>query len=97
MEYERWMERIPDARTVISRWARPHVFALSMDEDQHCLTTLKPHQSQMPLEQEASKPMFALKPADGVIGCQVNAVQACYRDFRALARTVARRSGVAVA
>ena len=41
--------------------------------------------------------MFALKPADGVIGSQVNAVQGCYRDFRALARTVARRCGVTTA
>ena len=51
----------------------------------------------MPLAQEARKPMFSLKPADGVIGGQANAVQACYRDFRALSRTVARRFGVATA
>ena len=40
---------------------------------------------------------FALKPADGVIGSQVNAVQGCYRDFRALARTVARQCGITIA
>ena len=51
----------------------------------------------MPLAQEARKPMFALKPADGVIGSQVNAVQGCYRDFRALARIVAEQSGVTAA
>ena len=66
----------------------------SVDEDEHCLATLKHYRSLMPLAQEARKPMFALKPADGVIGSQVNAVQGCYRDFRALARTVAERSGV---
>ena len=93
MAYERWMERIPGAyrEFVVGEAARP---ALSMDEDEHCLATLKPYQSLMPLAQEARKPMFALKPADGVIGSQANAVQACYRDFRALARTVARRCGV---
>ena len=38
--------------------------------------------------------MFALKPADGAIGGHVNAVRGCYRDFRALAREVARRCAV---
>ena len=69
----------------------------SVDEDEHCLATLKHYRSLMPLAQEARKPMFALKPADGVIGSQVNAVQGCYRDFRALARTVARRCGITIA
>ena len=96
MAYERWMERIPGAYRdfVVGEAARP---ALSMDEDEHCLATLKHYRSLMPLAQEARKPMFALKPADGVIGSQANAVQACYRDFRALARTVAQRSGVTTA
>ena len=96
MAYERWMERIPGAYRgfVVGEAARP---ALSMDEDEHCLATLKHYRSLMPLAQEARKPMFALKPADGVIGSQVNAVQGCYRDFRALARTVARRSRVTTA
>ena len=93
MAYERWMERIPGAYRdfVVGEAARP---APSMDEDEHCLATLKHYRSLMPLAQEARKPMFALKPADGVIGSQVNAVQACYRDFRALARTVAQWSDV---
>ncbi len=49
----------------------------------------------MPLAQEARKPMFALRPADGAIGGHANAVQACYRDFRALARKIAERCGMA--
>ena len=87
MAYERWMERIPGAYRgfVVGKAARP---ALSMDKDKHCLATLKHYRSLMPLAEEARKPMFALKPADGVIGSQVNAVRGCYRDFRALARTV---------
>ena len=97
MAYERWMERIPGAYReflVGKKAARP---VPSVDEDEHCLATLKHYGSLMPLAQEALKPMFALKPADGAIGGHANAVQACYRDFRALARTVARRSGVAPA
>ena len=95
LAYERWMERIPGAYRdfVVDKRART---TLSMDKDKHCLATLRHYQSLMPLAQEARKPMFALKPADGAIGGHANAVQRCYRDFRALARTVARRCGVTV-
>ena len=48
----------------------------------------------MPLAQEARKPMFLLKPADGAIGGHAGAVRDCYRDFRALAETVATRAGL---
>ena len=65
-----------------------------MEEDPLCLATLKHFRSLMPLAQEARKPMFALKPADGAIGGHVSAVRGCYRDFRALAREVARRCAV---
>ena len=39
----------------------------------------------MPLAQEARKPMFALKAADGAIGGHAAAVEGCYRDFQELA------------
>lgn len=57
----------------------------------HCLAMLKDYRSLMPMAQEARKPKFHLKPADGAIGAHV---QSCYRDFRALARTIAERSGL---
>ena len=91
--YERWMDRIPGAyrNSVVgdTEWPCP-----PMEEDPHCLATLRHVRSLMSLAQEARKPMFALKPADGAIGGHVNAVRGCYRDFRALAREVARRCAV---
>ena len=48
----------------------------------------------MPLAQDAQKPMFALKAPDGAIGGHAAAVQGCYRDFQALAKTVAERAGI---
>ena len=57
---------------------------------------LKHYRSLMPLAQEARKPMFFLKPADGAIGGHASAVQDCYRDFRELARRIADRCGVAL-
>ena len=91
MAYERWMERIPRAYRdfVMNDNTAP---VPSMDEDEHCLTTLKHYRSLMPLAQEARKPIFALKPADGAIGGHANAVQACYRDFRKLAQTILARA-----
>lgn len=93
--YARWIERIPTSYRE-SVLAEPVRGPLTIDRDPHCLATLKHFRSLMPLAQEARKPMFALKPADGAIGGHAQAVQECYRDFRALARKVAERCGVAL-
>lgn len=46
------------------------------------------------MAQEARKPMFLLKPADGAIGGHQAAVQQCYRDFEALAKTIETLMGL---
>jgi chromosome partitioning protein len=69
---------------------------IDIDKDPHCLAMLKHYRSLMPLAQEARKPMFFLKPADGAIGGHSKAVQDCYGDFRALAQRIADRCGVAL-
>ena len=61
----------------------------------HLLAHLKDYRSLMPLAQEASKPMFKLKPADGAIGGHQTAVLECYRDFLGLAVRVENRIGLA--
>ena len=92
--YRRWMSRIPAVYAAAVAGESPPSEDTTIDDDPHCLATLKHYRSLMPLAQEARKPMFALKPADGAIGGHAAAVQACYRDFRALARTVAKRVGL---
>jgi hypothetical protein len=69
---------------------------VTLAKDPHGLATLKHYRSLMPLAQEARKPMFFLRPADGAIGGHSAAVQECYRDFRALAQQIAQRCGVAL-
>ncbi len=93
--YARWMGRIPDVyrESVLDEAIQPSV---SVDKDPHCLSTLKHYRSLMPLAQEARKPMFFLKAADGAIGGHAAAAQDCYRDFRALAERIAERCGVAL-
>ncbi len=92
--YNRWMARIPAVyrEAVLDESAVNTTIAVA--DDPHCLAALKHYRSLMPLAQEARKPMFFLKPADGALGGHVAAVQDCYRDFRTLARMVASRCGI---
>ena len=65
--------------------------ASSTEDDAECIATLKQYRSLMPMAREARKPMFHLKAADGALGGHIYAVQDCYRDFKALAKSIAAR------
>lgn len=93
--YAKWIARIPGVYRE-SVLEEPADSSVSVDNDPYCLATLNHYRSLMPMAQESRKPMFHLKPADGAIGAHVQAVQDCYKDFRALAITIAERSGVAM-
>ena len=88
--YQRWVERIPRVyHESILRESSP-----PPDPDPHRLATLKHYRSLMPLAQDAHKPMFLLKPADGAIGGHTEAVLDCYRDFKELAIRIATDCGL---
>lgn len=91
--YDRWMSRIPAVyrEAVLDQAAGPSVRVV---DDPYCLATLKHYRSLMPLAQEARKPMFFLRAADGALGGHAQAVQECYRDFHTLAREIADRCGL---
>ncbi len=92
--YAKWMARIPGVyREAVLGEATPQA-GVTIARDPHCLSTSKHYRSLMPLAQEAHKPMFFLKPADGAIGGHGQAVQDCYRDFLTLALEIAKRAGV---
>lgn len=82
--YEKWIDRVPDAY-------RKFVLAGQAEFEQDQLALLKHYRSLMPLAQEARKPMFMLKPADGAIGSHYQAAQGAYRDFRLLAERILER------
>ena len=91
--YERWMAQIPELyRLAVLNEKAPD--SLSLSNDVHCLKQLKHYRSLMPLAQEAKKPMFHLKSADGAIGAHLQAVQGAYQDFQELARSIAQRTEV---
>lgn len=93
--YNRWIARIPQVyrNAVLGEPGNGDIIVI---DDPHCLALLKHYRSLMPLAQEARKPMFHLKPADGAIGAHLQAVQSAHRDFVALAHGIAERTEVQV-
>jgi cellulose biosynthesis protein BcsQ len=67
---------------------------ISIEDDPNCLALLKNYQSLMPMAQEAHKPMFHLKPADGAIGAHTKVVRNVYDDFKKLAYKIAERTQI---
>ncbi|MCA1961909.1 MAG: hypothetical protein LDL33_14085 [Desulfomonile sp.] len=69
---------------------------MTVREDPDCLALLKHYRSLVPMAQEARKPIFDLRPADGALGAHYATVQAAYRDFEELAIKVATRIGLEI-
>lgn len=93
--FDRWMAKIPStyATAVLQNKADP---ATTVDNDSNCIAKLKDYRSLMPLAQEARKPMFFLKPADGALGAHQSAVQETYKDFETVAKKIAPRVGIKI-
>jgi chromosome partitioning protein len=87
--HQRWINEIPR----IYRQALLDEEGDVPSPDPHHLATLRYYRGLIPMAQEARKPMFLLKPADGAIGSNAAAVQDCRRDFEALARRIAAAAG----
>lgn len=93
--YDLWIAHIPTVyrNFVLDQTGDSEV---AVDADPNSLALLHSYLSLMPLAQEAHKPMFHLKPADGAIGSHIRAVQRVREDFRELAQAIALRTGVPV-
>ncbi len=91
--FERWMARIPStyAKAVLEETAPA---SATIDNDPHCIAKLKDYRSLMPLAQEAHKPIFFLKPADGALGAHTYAVSEAYKNFHSVAIKIAAKVGV---
>lgn len=91
--FGQWLNRIPvQYRESVLNMLPAQVPTLAADPN--CLAQLKDYRSLMPMAQEARKPMFHLKPADGAFGGHQAAVSDCYADFKRLTLEIARRAGV---
>ncbi len=88
--YQKWMERIPGTyRTAVLGMDKDPKVAVA--DDPHCLAQLKHYFGLVPMAQEARKPIFLLRPADGAIGAHLQAAQSAYHDFHALAERIEAR------
>ena len=85
--FQRWIAKIPSEYRE-SVLQQDHSESPAIEADERLLAHLKDYRSLMPLAQEANKPMFMLKPADGAIGAHQKAVMGCYDDFRSLAQKI---------
>jgi len=85
--FDRWIAKIPEAyaTAVLEKKMQP---GLTIDTDSNCIAKLRDYRSLMPLAQEAHKPMFHLKAADGALGAHANAVNNVYDEFRSVAQKI---------
>ena len=91
--FERWIARMPStyAESVLEKSVDSSV---TTENDPNCIAKLKDYRSLMPLAQEAHKPMFFLKPADGALGAHSYAVTDAYKDFKIVAQKIAAKAGI---
>jgi len=91
--YEKWIARIPGTYSQFVLDEK-ECEVTTVTQDEHCFALLKHYRSLMPMAQEARKPMFFLKPADGALGAHTYAVRDAYNDFLALAEKIVNRAGI---
>jgi cellulose biosynthesis protein BcsQ len=85
---ELWMKRIPETYAKYVLDQPPE--AKHPSEDPQCLGLLKRYGSLMPMAQEARKPIFHLKPADGALGAHAAAARDARGDFKTVAKRIAQ-------
>ncbi|MGL4746020.1 MAG: ParA family protein [Dermatophilaceae bacterium] len=91
--YERWLRRIPaEYRSSVLCLNDPAPATVA--EDTNLLGQIRRHRSLTPMAQDARKPVFELKPADGAFGGHQGAVQQAADEFRRLATAVFEAAGV---
>jgi chromosome partitioning protein len=92
--YGRWLERIPAVYREAVLGSPSEQKQIFSERDRNCLATLRNYRSLMPMAQDARKPMFDLRPADGAIGSHAQLVQTCAAEFANLASEIASRCGL---
>lgn len=92
--YSQWIDKMPSTYKQSVLGEREPPGTCDETNDQYCLAHLKDYRSLMPMAQDARKPMFVLKPADGAIGAQQSAVRNCYNDFKMLAQAIIKSCNI---
>lgn len=89
-----WFERVPQAyrQSILDRPIDSP--AITVLADWECLAVMKPFRSLAPMAQEARRPIFLLRPADGAVGAHAVAARSAYADFAALTKRLLGRIGL---
>jgi cellulose biosynthesis protein BcsQ len=82
--YDRWLRQMP-AEYRSSVLDIPAENAPQPAEDEYCLGLIKHYHSLAPMAQEARRPLFLLRSADGAIGAHQQSVRDAYGHFEMLA------------
>ena len=91
--YDRWLSQVPgEYRKAVL--AKPADDPPSADADEYCLGLIKHYHSLAPMAQEARRPLFMLRSADGAIGAHQRAVHEAYGHFEALAMRLLDAIGI---
>jgi len=93
--YDRWIARIP---TTYREYVmdEPNENAPLVADDPYCFGLVKHYRSLMAMAQEAHKPLFLLKSADGALGAHTYAVKSAYDDFKSLSLEIVKRAGITI-
>lgn len=81
-----WMSLIPDVYATAVLASNP---ASHPSSDPRCLGSLRWYGSLMPIAQEARKPIFHLRPADGALGAHATAAREARKDYQTVADRIA--------
>jgi hypothetical protein len=92
--YARWAASIPSDYRRFVLEQDPTPAEVSFEQDEHCLALIPHYASLVPIAQQARKPIFDLKQADGIGGGQIQAVARCRDNFTKIARRLLERLGI---
>lgn len=85
--YYKWANKIPAAFNAYIG-GKPGIADSKVEEDPNCLALLKYYYSLAPMATEARKPIFQLRPADGAIGANLQAVLKVYSEYKSMVEKV---------
>jgi len=94
--YARWAASIPSDYRRFVLEQDPAPVGVSFEQDEHCLALIPHCASLVHIAQQARKPIFDLKQADGIGGGQIQAVACCRDHFTKIARRRLERLGIEI-
>lgn len=95
--YDKWVNRMPSeyAINLLNKAQGPYPSSPANDRE-NALATLRHFRSLVPMAQEARKPIFRLKAADGAFGGHNSAAIDAGKDFKKLANKIIDKIGLKI-